>query len=52
MFEKQKLIIMKKKNRQIILWTLIAMIAIILVIVIKNIDSFIEGFRAGGELAK
>ncbi len=43
---------MKKKNRQIVTWAIIAILAIIAIIVLKNMDAFISGFISGGEIAE
>ncbi|GEM_PF-1071316 len=52
MFEQNKEIKMKKKAKQIITWSIVLIIIILVVDIACNIDGFVEGFKAGSNLAK
>lgn len=41
---------MKKQTKQFIFWTVIASLIIIAVIVVKNLDAFMNGLRLGGAI--
>lgn len=43
---------MKKQTKQFIFWAVIALLAITVIIVVKNWDAFINGFSVGGNVAE
>jgi len=43
---------MKKQTKKIIVWTVVAIVAFILVIVVKNWDAFMNGYSTGGTMGE
>jgi hypothetical protein len=43
---------MKKKTKQIIIWSILIILAFITYLVISNLDGFLLGLREGGVLAE
>jgi len=43
---------MKTKTKQIIIWSIVFVLALITIFIISNIDGFISGFHEGGVLAE
>jgi len=43
---------MKKQTKKIIVWTVVAIVAFIIVIVIKNWDAFMNGYSTGGNMGE
>ncbi|MEA5006191.1 MAG: hypothetical protein VB022_07240 [Rikenellaceae bacterium] len=43
---------MKKKTKQIIIWSILVVLAIITILIIYNMDGFLYGLREGGALAE
>lgn len=43
---------MKKQTKNVIYWTIIALVAFIVIILLKNMDAFINGFSMGGNMAE
>jgi hypothetical protein len=42
---------MKKQTKQIVLWSVIIIIGILVILVVKNWDAFINGFNVGESIA-
>ncbi|MEN6617939.1 MAG: hypothetical protein ABFC28_00325 [Rikenellaceae bacterium] len=43
---------MKKQTKQIIIWTVVAVVAFIVIIIVKNWDAFVSGFSMGGNIGE
>ncbi len=43
---------MKKQTKKIIVWSIVAIIIFIIVIIVKNWDAFMCGFNAGGDMGE
>ncbi|MFA5850412.1 MAG: hypothetical protein WC833_11080 [Bacteroidales bacterium] len=41
---------MKKQTKKIIFWTVVAIAVLIVVIVVKNWDAFMNGYSTGGNM--